>query len=232
VGTWLFTGGRTAIAMRLCPEDPPPLAPVHARTWHSGEPLFDAVDFESEVEDAARRRLEARAALGDLSGVAASLRAAFGWALVQAIADQRGIRVSPLEILPSVVRIAEAGVSAATGVISDIEEARASERLRTQLPISPTPSDRRPVRPSARIEAALEAAGADVLAVRQLEGGNVEVSYSFLGERFVSVADARTLRIVDAGICLSGADDRLTLDSLPAAIREAVDTGVLHITRW
>lgn len=232
VGTWLFPSGRTAVALRLCPEEPPLLSPVRGRTWHSGETLFEGVDFESEVEDAARRRLESRAALGDLPGVPPSLRAAFGFALAKAIADDRGLRVSPLEVLPAAVSIADAGAIAADAFLSALEDTRRRELERRGPTPVVTTNEPRPIRPSARIEGALEAAGADVLGVRQLEGGNVEVTYSFLGERFVSVADARTLRIVDAGICLSGADDRLTLESLPAAIREAIDTHVLHVTRW
>ncbi len=59
----------------------------------------------------------------------------------------------------------------------------------------------------------------------------VEVTFEFMDERFISLVDARTLNVYDSGICLSGADQQLTLESLPSAIREAIDTGQLHITR-
>jgi hypothetical protein len=52
-----------------------------------------------------------------------------------------------------------------------------------------------------------------------------------MGERFISVIDAITLHVYDSGVCLAGADEMITLDSLPAVIREAIETDVLVITR-
>jgi hypothetical protein len=37
--------------------------------------------------------------------------------------------------------------------------------------------------------------------------------------------------VLDAGICLSGSDRMVTLDSLPSVIKEAIDTDQLNITR-
>lgn len=42
---------------------------------------------------------------------------------------------------------------------------------------------------------------------------------------------ADSLNVLDAGICLDGADGALTLESLPGVIREAVETGALVVTR-
>ena len=39
------------------------------------------------------------------------------------------------------------------------------------------------------------------------------------------------LQILDAGICLSGADEELNLSSLPSAVREAIRTGQLNVFR-
>ena len=80
-----------------------------------------------------------------------------------------------------------------------------------------------------RARQALEDAGARVHATRQLESGLLEVTYSFLGERFISVVQAATLQVVDSGICLGHppADELVTLDSLPSVIKEAIDTGRL-----
>jgi hypothetical protein len=84
-----------------------------------------------------------------------------------------------------------------------------------------------------RAEAALEAAGAEPLGVRRLGDGLLEVTYRFLGERFVTVVEAATLQVVDAGICLDGADRMVTLESLPSVIQEAVLNDELVITwRW
>jgi hypothetical protein len=83
-----------------------------------------------------------------------------------------------------------------------------------------------------RAEAALHSAGAVLRDSRWLSGDLLEVRYDFLADRFVSVIDGETLRVVDAGICLAGEDDRLTLESLPGVIAEAVRTFQLEITAW
>jgi hypothetical protein len=86
-----------------------------------------------------------------------------------------------------------------------------------------------------RAEAALEAAGARMTSVRRMYGNQIEVTYRFMGERFITLCDAITLNVWDSGICLGhGAargDRELTLESLPAVIREAIESEVLVITR-
>ena len=68
-----------------------------------------------------------------------------------------------------------------------------------------------------------------------MNAGQLEVRYRFMDERFVTVCDAITLQVYDAGVCLGHGAERgdrlLTLDSLPSVIREAIDTEVLVITR-
>ena len=68
--------------------------------------------------------------------------------------------------------------------------------------------------------------------MRWLAGNQIEVRYDLDGERFVSIVDVDSLQVVDAGICLSGSDRELTLESLPSVIREAMRTGRLNITSW
>ncbi len=70
-----------------------------------------------------------------------------------------------------------------------------------------------------------------MLASRRLSQLQIEVTWEFMGERFISVIDAMTLQVYDSGVCLAGEDDLVTLDSLPGVIREAIDTGRLVITR-
>jgi hypothetical protein len=89
----------------------------------------------------------------------------------------------------------------------------------------------RPGKPEDRADAALDAAGARMLGCRRIGGGNLEVRFQLDGERFVSVVNGDTLQVLDAGICLAGADRQLTLDSLPSVIREAERTDQLNITR-
>jgi hypothetical protein len=81
------------------------------------------------------------------------------------------------------------------------------------------------------VDDSLRGAGAILDGVRRTGGGLVEVRWRFAGERFVSVVEEDGLRVVDAGVCLAGADDWITLDSLPSVIREAIDTDALVITR-
>ena len=85
---------------------------------------------------------------------------------------------------------------------------------------------------SQRAADALYAAHAGVRGMRWLAGGLLEVRYDLDGERFVSIVEGSSLNVVDAGICLSGRDRDLTLDSLPSAIREAAGSGRLNITAW
>jgi hypothetical protein len=92
------------------------------------------------------------------------------------------------------------------------------------------PADRH--RAEERAAAALHAARAVLHGTRWLADGLLEVRYDYAGEQFVSIVDGATLRTVDAGFCLQGRDEVLTLESLPAVIREAMQTGQLHITAW
>ncbi len=82
-----------------------------------------------------------------------------------------------------------------------------------------------------RISVALSHTGAALISWRRQGQDQAVVRYRLAGQRFECVINTGTLRIVDAGICLSGADDRLNLSSLPSAVREAVETGRLHVFR-
>jgi hypothetical protein len=189
-----------------------------------------------------------------VKAVPASLRAAFGYGVLEAASRALRIRFLPVEVRSRVLDVAEGGRAAAEaclrGLVAEREaHARALEarrvaeaalrwqaeaearfqadlaRLRAQ-PRRPVPVD-----PGSRVERALENAGARLVDERRLGEGRLEVVFRFLGERFISVVDARTLQVLDAGICLAGADREVTLESLPSVIREAIDTGVLVITR-
>jgi hypothetical protein len=82
-----------------------------------------------------------------------------------------------------------------------------------------------------RAERALASVGGRLLSSRRLGGGQLEVRYELYGERFATIVDAVSLHVLDAGICLAGADEELTLESLPSAIREAIEGDELVITR-
>jgi hypothetical protein len=225
--------------LRLLPaEEPPVLSPVSARRWHSDDLLFEALEFETEAEDLARRALEERRPLAEVKGVGASLRAAYGFALASVVGRELSIAVSPRELRGSALSLAERGSEAAVERLRALEAERRLESVRLEAwrrtGAYPAQSvqrreQERPVED--RVFRALDAAGASLLGQRDLGNGSLEVTFTFSGERFISVVDARTLQVYDAGICLSGEDRLVNLDSLPSVIREAIETSRLVITR-
>jgi hypothetical protein len=82
-----------------------------------------------------------------------------------------------------------------------------------------------------RISLALSHTGAELVNWRRNGQRQAVVRYRLGGRRFECVIDTQSLQIVDAGICLSGADDELNLSSLPSAVREAIQSGRLHVFR-
>jgi hypothetical protein len=227
-------------------EEPMPFAIVRARRWHSGDLVFESLDFDSEIEEAARLRLEQKAPLGELKGAPLSLRTAFGVALAFVIAGDIGIAISVREALRSAGRIADEGEAFARPFLVELDARRAEEMERARIraivegrPVGPapvayrTPARNQPTLDNAaqRAEEALTAAHARMLACRSLGNGNIEVTFQFMGERFISVVDGITLHVYDSGVCLAGADELVTLDSLPGVIREAIQDDVLVITR-
>lgn len=82
-----------------------------------------------------------------------------------------------------------------------------------------------------RISLALSHTGAQLIDWRRSGEGRAIVRYGLNRQRFECVIDTHTLRIVDAGICLDGADTELNLSSLPSAVQEAISCGQLHVFR-
>jgi hypothetical protein len=234
---WLFSSGQDIERISLPPADEPePLAPCTARRWYSGDLLLDSVEFEDEAEDGARRALEEGRALSDIKGISPALRAAYGFSLSAAVGRETGIRISPREVAAHVLQIAEGGRVAALDMLHRMEQERAEYALlqrdeallRQARRARPTRVTRDPIQ---RCDAALDAAGARMLRGRSRADGQLEIAFTFMGERFISIVDEDTLQVYDAGICLSGADRELTLESLPSVIREAIRTHRLCITR-
>ena len=247
VGALFFCG--TAERVRLMPSDEPPMfASATCYRWHDGTVVFGELDFEGEVEEAARTALAERRGIAWVKGASSQLRAAFGWAVASRVAREKKIPLSVREAWPRLGEIADEGDDAAGSLLEHLEEMRhgprvvvAGEAIRLRRVIERATEARGEAtlaNAAERAETALGAAGARVLAIRRLDGGrHLEVRFEFGGETFVALADALTLNVIDAGICLVDhgdghrGDEDLTLDSLPSAIREAIDLGVLVITR-
>ncbi|RKI66709.1 hypothetical protein D7X55_14535 [Corallococcus sp. AB049A] len=279
-GTRLVREGAVAEPLALMPEEEPPrLSPVTARRWHDGTLLFDGVEFEGEAEETARRALEEDRGLGDARGVSASLRAAFGFSVLEAASRATRIPFAPVEARARVLDVAREGHEEAERCLRALAQERArflqmqAEREARREAEAPASTGREHGMPEvwrdvdgrevawslpghvrgeasrtgrshtrqehwraqseagARVERALDKAGARLLGHRRLGDGLLEVVYTFMGERFVTVVEAATLRVRDAGVCLAGADTRVTLESLPSVLREAIDTDALVITR-
>jgi hypothetical protein len=264
-GTRLVREGAVAEPLCLPPaEEPPRFSPLRARRWHDGTLVFESLEFEGEAEGAVRLALEEAETLAQVKGVPASLRAAFGYAVLEAASQALGIRFSAAEVRGQVLAVAEAGrstaesrlrtlasereahvralearhqaceaASRAEAVAAEVRRQRADSEARMRAELERLRSQPRQRQPegAARVERALASAGARLHDTRRLEGGRLEVTFRFMGERFLSIVDMGTLQVVDAGICLAGADREVTLESLPSVIREAIEDGVLVITR-
>jgi len=88
----------------------------------------------------------------------------------------------------------------------------------------------------AACEACLSVSGAEYLDHRVLNGREAAVKYRFRGRRLECVINRDTFRIIDAGVCLDDhmgtrGDTFFTLESLPAVINEAINTGRLVVWR-
>jgi hypothetical protein len=244
-GSRLVREGAVAEPVHLLPEEEPPrFSPLRARRWHDGTLVFEGLDFEGEAEGTARLMLEEGRTLAEVKAVPASLRAAFGYAVLEGASRALGIRFSPVEVRGQVLSVSEGGrpmAEARLRALAAEREAhvRAMEaRLRAQeLQAELARLRSRPrhlewqAEGAVRVEQALEAAGARLLDMRRLGSRRLEVTFGFMGERFISIVEASTLQVVDAGICLAGADREVTLESLPSVIREAIEDDVLVITR-
>jgi len=248
-GTRLVREGAVAEPVGLLPEEEPPrFSPLFARRWHDGTLVFEGLDFEGEAEGHARLALEEGRTLAEVKAVPASLRAAFGYTVLEGTSRALGIPFSPVEVRGQVLSVAEEGSSVAEVRLRalaaereahiralEARRLRAETEARLEVELArvrsrPRHQERQPEGLS-RVERALESAGARLLDTRRLVADRLEVTFGFMGERFISIVDARTLQVLDAGICLAGADREVTLESLPSVIREAIEDDVLVITR-
>lgn len=255
-GTRLVREGAVAEPVHLLPEEEPPrFSPVRARRWHDGSLVFEEVEFEGEAEGTARLMLEEGQTLAEVKAVPASLRAAFGYALLEGASRTLGIRFSPAEVRGQVLSVSEGGRPAAEARLRALVSERETHARVVEARLLALEAQRRRVEQEARLDAelarlrgrprhlerqaqgvtrverALESAGARLLDTRRLGSERLEVTFGFMGERFISIVEADTLQVVDAGICLAGSDRQVNLESLPSVIREAIEDDVLVITR-
>jgi hypothetical protein len=237
-------GARAEPLCLLPDEEPPRFSPVTARRWHGGALLFEGLEFESEAEGAVREALGEGRSLAGLKAIPAPLRAAYGFALLEQVGRRLAVPFAAAEVRAQVGTVADGGVPAAEGVLralvaERLETEREMRELRARLAAAQLRAEVQAARDEqvrqrqARREtaedrafAALEKAGARFESSRHVRGDQLEVVFGFMGERFISLVDADTLQVIDSGICLGHPprDDLVTLESLPAVIKEAIDT--------
>nr|HEX4313610.1 hypothetical protein [Kofleriaceae bacterium] len=238
---WLASSGSELARVAMPPDDePPPLARATARRWHSGDLVFDSVDFEDDAEVAARDLLEQRRALGQVRGAVPSLRVAFAIALGGAVARELGTPVSPRELVPRALAIADGGPDAVRGWLGElaaqrqraIEEAqRRAETIRLRSTAGTARVMARANTAHERVDEALDSARARLLSVRRLQRGTqLDVTWEVSGTRLLTLVDADTLQVLDPGVCIYD-HELLTLDAMPSVVREAIEAGTLNILR-
>lgn len=241
LGDRLVKNGAVAEPIYFLPADQPAMfAPLRARTWPRGQLIFETVEFEGEAEESARRAFEDRRSIQGERGFPATLRAAFGYAVALDAARRLQVPLAPAEVQGRIAELAdrEDGRAVAETIARGIAREREAHRQivedRERVAAQQATTQRlasRAREAEDRAESALRSAGAELLNTRNLDGGRLEVKYRVFGERFISVVDRSTLRVIDAGVCLAGADQLVTLESLPGVIRQAIDEGRLVITR-
>jgi len=234
-GWAIVFGGAACRPVELAPpgEDPLVLAPLRARRWPIGDLLlWDGLDWEGEAEELARRALEDGRGMDDVKGASAALRAAFAFATARVASRALGIPASPAELSRWVRDIVSTGRTAAEVALRVLARERAefAERHAVRAPIVRTAAPPR-VDLEARIEAALRNTGARSLGWRRTSDSLIEVRWLYAGQRLVSLVDEGSLRVIDSGVCLAGADELATLESLPGVVEEAMRDEALVITR-
>ena len=242
VDGWVVSSGKDLGRIALPPADEPsPLAKVVARRWYSGDLLFDSLEFEDDAEMQARVALEERRPLGTTKGVVPSLRAAFGYALGLAAAQQLKIELSIRELTPIVVEIADQGMTVIQQLFDDLvqqrlamEQAIREREVRARMAEAARHAKAvgRAQHPHSQCDQALDGANARMVAFRRISNNSqYEVTYTVDGTRVITTVAADSLQVIDPGVCLANAHRVLTLDAMPSVIREAIEEGRLVITR-
>lgn len=252
LGERLVRDGAVAELLNLMPDDEPArFSNVTGRRWHSGELVFDALEFDTEAEEGARRALEKGGGLEKVKSVPATLRAAFGYALVESAARRLKIPFAPAEVRGHILEVAQQGPARAEQALRALEaereqarkemaelerqrqHARAQEEVRSERERRARQLELMREQADVRAEASLRAAGAVFREARRRGGNQLEVAFTFMNERFTAIVDAATLQVIDSGICLGHPprDDLITLESLPSVIKEAMDTHQLVMLR-
>lgn len=189
-------------------------AVLAARLYEGGPLVYDSPAMPEIASQALQQAFEdGRRDISAVQGVTPALDLAFRLLWKQRDdAERRRIEIDRLERLAELERAGGTAVGRRRLAVEDFERAA---------------------------RAALAAGGAEYLSHQQgARPTEMVVRFRTMHERFECVVDARSLAIVDAGICLvdnrTGRrwDSSLSLESLPGVCREALENYVLHRFRY
>lgn len=180
-------------------------------------------EFPDGPEQAALEAYQDRKTdLNDIPNVTPALDLAFRWVSLQRIRSE--IRERELEALRLKRAAEEAEKARMEALMKDAGTALGRRALAS-----------RDFRTAAK--EALKVGGAELLDVRESNRrGEMVVQYRFMERRLECVADAKTLQILDAGVCLTDhagikGDTWLTLESIPGVIAQAIRERKLVVFR-
>ncbi|MEW6430128.1 MAG: hypothetical protein AB1730_01360 [Myxococcota bacterium] len=228
----LVVDGARAEPVALLPEEEAPLfSPATARRWHSGELLFEGLEFESEAEGAAREALATGAGLAGAKGVPAGLRAAFGYALLDAASRRSGIRFVASEVRARVAEVAQGGAAAADEALKALEAERELarrewidlERRRLEALVREEVAAEREAR---RLELERrEAELARVLQQRRGRGGPVDQAEAALAQAGAVLETARRLNAEQLEVVFRFMGERF-VSIVRADTLQVIDSGI------
>jgi hypothetical protein len=194
------------------------------RSYEDGPLIYSRLEFPLGPEEAVLQAyLDSKLTVDHVPGVAPALDAAFRFEVWQRVEAERRRREEEER------RRAEEAKRAA-------EERR--QRIVERLGDAAGRREMAAIDFAEAARAALAVGGAEYLDHRRAVHQNeMAVRFRFDHQRFECTCDARTLRIIDAGICLTDhdtyekGDTRFTLESFPGVIREAIREGKLVVFR-
>lgn len=219
VGAWLFPASGRATRLHLMPEEQfLELTPCLARRLPGGALIFDSVALLDEQDEQVRDALDEGRSC---PAPGASLRAAYGFALLWRLCRRMGIPATPWGLREQLAQVASAGKQGAFDLLAPCVSLAPLHGL-DEVP--PGSDDEALVAP------VLAASGASVIGTRRLGDDLVEARFRFLDRVFVCIVERSSLRVVDAGLCLENTG-RLTLAILPSVLREAIAAGKVVLTR-
>jgi hypothetical protein len=255
---WIVTGDPAQRARRIAlppTDEPARFARITAARWYDGSLLLASIDFDDDAEAAARDALIdqlSASPFGDaarsgaagprdapafaVAGASAGLRVAFGCALGIACARAAGVAITVPELVADAPRLAAEGAAAFAPLMAAraerirVAQLRAAERAIQRVAAAARAAPRGGRDPIRVADEILAAAGGRLLAARR-RGSELVLDLDVDGARVETTVDPETLQVIDAGFCVDGEDDQLSLDAMPSVIREALAVGHLSIYR-